>query len=84
MPETDTDPPTMLEEAEEEILAARDELEDREREYIEARSRFRKRVHEYLENGGSPTVLGKILGVTRGRIYQYRDSWTAENDDVAI
>ena len=80
---TDTESPPTMSESEVEIVAARDEVIEREQAYVDARSRFRELVSAYLEDGGSPTVLGKILGVTRGRIYQYRNSWAAENDDAA-
>ena len=61
-----------------EIVRARDQMEKKEKSYIDARSAFRKKVYDYMADGGSPTALANALGVTRGRVYQYRDLWIAD------
>lgn len=68
---------------EREIVKLRSKHEEAEERYIRARSTFRERVADYLDSGGSPTRLGRILGVTRGRIYQYRNAALAEREDRA-
>lgn len=68
---------------EREIVRMRAKHEEAEEKYVQARSLFREKVAEYLNSGGSPTRLGKILGVSRGRIYQYRNAALSEREDSA-
>lgn len=73
--------PSDLTEEEREIVKRRKRHDTAEQRYIDARSEFRESVKDYLDNGGSPTRLGRILKVTRGRIYQYRDAAEKELEE---
>lgn len=70
-----------LSDEEREIVRLRTAHETAEEKYIAARSTFREKVADYLDGGGSPTRLGRILGVTRGRIYQYRNAALTEREE---
>lgn len=61
------------------IVAQHKRMEKSEAAYIAERRRFRELVKDFLEEGGSATGLGRVFGVTRGRMYQHRNAWYAEN-----
>jgi hypothetical protein len=60
----------LTEDKEREIIDLRTEMDSAEKVYVEHRTRFRIAVADYLEAGGSATGLGRVLGVTRGRVYE--------------
>lgn len=66
---------------EERICSLREDRDAAEQAANEARSAFRKAVYDYLQEGGSPTRLGRLLGVSRGTVYTYRDDWLKEIED---
>ena len=70
-----------LTEEERAIVQQKRRMERAEERYIEARSKFREMVSTYVDNGGSPTKIGRAMGVTRGRIHQYRYAWAKEQEE---
>lgn len=62
-------------------LKRRSEAHDRKGE--ELRAELDEAVRAYVdEEDGGPTRLGTILGITRGRVYQFRDRGRERNPDA--